>query len=359
MSASTRDIEFLWDLAAFPIALVSAEGCYLKVNPAFLRLFGYSELEILQKGVLDLTHPEDRELTQRHRVDVLEGKTDRVKVEKRYTSKDGRVIWAHTLVSPVRGDSGQIKYFMVQIQDVSEIHAAQTSMIQGAKLVALGEMAAGLAHEINNPLTIIKGYADLIQMLIKKGNTDLEEVDRHIGQIRETTHRVTRIVQALRRFSREPDSLPLESHLIRDVIEDALSICGERFKSHGVRVEVVGDLPEPVLCNGVALSQVLLNLFNNSLHAVKDLPVRWVQVRVDGVPGRVQLSVIDSGPGIEEPIRSKVFLPFFTTKPPGEGTGLGLSVSKGIVESFGGTITLADGSHTRFDLMLPLYPATS
>jgi PAS domain S-box-containing protein len=359
MSAPASEIEFLWDLAAFPIALVSAEGRYLKVNPAFQRLFGYSEEEILQKGVLDLTHPDDRELTQRHRVDVLEGRTDRVKVEKRYVSKDGRVIWAHTLVSPVRGPTGVIKYFMVQIQDVSEIHAAQTSMIQSAKLVALGEMAAGLAHEINNPLTIIKGYADLIQHLIRKGGADVSEIGRHTEQIRTTTERVTRIIQALRRFSREPEDFPHEPHLIRDVVDDALSICGERFKSHGVRVEVSGDLPDPVLCNGVALSQVLLNLFNNSLHAVKDLPARWVQVILDGSPGRILLSVIDSGPGINEPVRSKVFLPFFTTKPPGEGTGLGLSVSKGLVESFGGTISLGDGPHTRFDLMLPLRSANA
>lgn len=359
MDSSASQIEFLWDLAAFPIALVSSEGRYLKVNPAFTTLFGYSADELKQKMVLDVTHPDDRGVTQRHRVDLLEGATDQVKVEKRYVSKEGRVIWAHTLVSPVRGPEGQIKYFMVQIQDLSGIHAAQTSMIQGAKMVALGEMAAGLAHEVNNPLTIIKGYADLVQLQIRKGRVDLSEIERHTKQILDTTHRVTRIIQALRRFSREPEDFPLESHLIRDVVEDALSICGERFKNHGVRVEVIGDLPDPVLCNGVALSQVLLNLFNNSLHAVKDLPARWVQVLLGDTSGGVLLSVIDSGPGIEEPVRSKIFLPFFTTKPPGEGTGLGLSVSKGIVESFGGTISLGQGPNTRFDLLLPLKVANA
>jgi PAS domain S-box-containing protein len=358
MSPPTSEFEFLWEQAAFPIGLVDIEGLYRKVNPAFLAVFGYGqEEEVLGRAVLDLTHPEDIEITTKHRQGLLSGDTDRVKIEMRYVAKDGRIIWAHTLVTPVRDESGNIKYFMTQIQDVSGIHAVHSSMVQNAKMIALGEMAAGLAHEINNPLTIIKGYADLIAHQIKKGSSDLSEIERHSAQIRSTTDRVNRIIQALRRFSRDHADFPLEPHLIRDVIDDALSICGERFKNNGVRVEISGDLPDPVYCNGVALSQVLLNLFNNSLHAVKELPDRWVRVILGGGPGRVRLSVIDSGNGIPEPVRSRVFVPFFTTKPPGEGTGLGLSVSKGIVESFGGTIWLADGPHTRFDLELPLRAA--
>jgi PAS domain S-box-containing protein len=358
MSPPTSEFEFLWEQAAFPIALVDVEGLYRKVNPAFLQLFGYSrDHEVIGRAVLDLTHPEDVEKTTSHREGLISGDTDRVKVEKRYVAKDGRIIWAHTLVTPVRDESRGVKYFMVQIQDVSEIHSAHTSMVQAARMVALGEMAAGLAHEINNPLTIIKGYADLIAHQIKKGSSDFSEIERHSAQIRATTDRVTRIIQALRRFSRDHVDFPLEPLLIRDVVDDALSICGERFKNNGVRVEISGDLPDPVFCNGVALSQVLLNLFNNSLHAVKELPDRWVRVILEGGPGSIRLSVIDSGSGIQEPVRSKIFVPFFTTKPPGEGTGLGLSVSKGIVESFGGTIRLADGPHTRFDLDLPLQAA--
>jgi PAS domain S-box-containing protein len=325
------------------------------VNDAFQKRFGYAKAELYGMTVSDLTHEDDRAATLLHRNELISGKSDRASIQKRYRDRDQNVIWSKTLVSQVKDASGELKYFISQIQDITEIKNAQLSMIQSAKMVALGEMVSGLAHEINNPLTIIKGYADLIQLMVKRGSATLPEVSLQAAQISSTAIRMSKIIQALLSFSREQKELVLEPHLISDVIELALSICGERLKHNGVLIEVKNNFFDPVLCSEAAISHVMVNLLGNSLDAIKIVEKKWIVIELKAKGDEVMISVIDSGPGIPAELRNQIMLPFFTTKPPGEGTGLGLSVSQGLVQAHRGRIELnVESPHTRFDVYLPI-----
>ncbi len=238
--------------------------------------------------------------------------------------------------------------------------SAKDLTIHQAKMAALGEMAAGLAHEINNPLTIIKGYSDLIRMAIRRGNVSLPELARHAEQISDTALRMARIVQALRGLLRDENELQFGFHRVGTMIDEAFALSQSRLKSEGFLLETSGDLSAEIRCSDVAVTQILVNLLNNALYAIKDLETRWVRVEYRQSRNDHILSVIDSGAGVPEAIRGKVLLPFFTTKPPGEGSGLGLSISKGMVEAHGGRIEI-DGNcpNTKFDVIFPAIPVTS
>jgi two-component system, LuxR family, sensor histidine kinase DctS len=170
--------------------------------------------------------------------------------------------------------------------------------------------------------------------------------------------RITRIVTGLRTFARESGDEALEIASVRHVIHETLDFCRERFRAHGVVLEVA-DIPVDLTipCRPHQIGQILLNLLNNALAAVQGRPSPRVAVTVDCVSGDQEflvLGVEDNGPGVPAEIRDRIFQPFFTTKPVGQGTGLGLSISRGIAESHGGTLNLESvPGLTRFYLRIP------
>ena len=240
---------------------------------------------------------------------------------------------------------------------VSESHI---KMIAAAKMATLGEMAGGIAHEINNPLAVIQGYLARIQKVqsLYGGVEAVEHTDDAIKSIDETILRITRIVNGLRAFARDSTGDPFEPVEIHRLVQDTLALSAERFRNKGVVLEIE-PLPRglSVECRSSQISQVLMNLLNNAMDAVLGVPQRSARrVRIGAVDGGTMVDVVvsDSGPGIPDELREKVMQPFFTTKPVGEGTGLGLSISKGIVESHHGTLdfTSSPGA-TAFRIRLP------
>lgn len=230
----------------------------------------------------------------------------------------------------------------------------QAKMIASSKLAALGEMAGGLAHEINNPLAIISGRSNQLKLASKAGMLNHGFVDEVSESIERTTQRISQIVRGLKAFAREGDHEELQRVCASALLEDTLSFCRERFRAHGVGLTVTCPQLLELWCRPVQMSQVLLNLLNNSFDAVERLPEKWVRVGVEEAGDGVLFSVTDSGSGIEEGLHEKVLQPFFTTKDPGRGTGLGLSVSNSIVAAHGGTLTIDKGSrNTRFVVALP------
>jgi len=240
----------------------------------------------------------------------------------------------------------------------AQIEANKEQLVASARLSALGMMAGGIAHEINNPLCIIHALAsDLIDIIKDEGKAPPEMVARNGTRIRETSNRIARIIKSLRLISREGSSDKSQPTSIGKILEETLEVCTARFKANAVKLHLPERVPElSVRCREVQIAQILLNLLQNAFDAVADQKSeRWVQVDVTQHDDSVVVSVTDSGPGIPLELRSRIMEPFFTTKPVGHGTGLGLSLSKTIAEKHGGKLEYSEvEGHTRFSLVLPL-----
>jgi len=231
-----------------------------------------------------------------------------------------------------------------------ELEDERASLIYSSKMATLGEMAGGVAHEINNPLAIIQGYSARLKKLLARGEMDKGKMDHIAEKIQLMTVRIARIVKGLRNFSRDSSGEAFRVTKVSHLLDDTLELCRERFYSRGIKL-ILGEVPEDLLieCQPVQITQVILNLLNNGHDAVESLDDKWVSLDILDRGEFIEFSITDSGNGISSNIREKIFQPFYTTKPVGKGTGLGLSISKGIIESHGGEFRVdTSAQNTRF-----------
>lgn len=253
----------------------------------------------------------------------------------------------------VVGRRRNLKVLYRALGDLNRERAATANM---AKLSALGEMAGGIAHEINNPLAIIQGKVGQMLRMLEKEGLRPEWLKDELQKVVDTTKRISRIIDGLRSFSRSGEKDPFEPVSSKKIVTDTLAFCSEKFRTNGVELRF--DEGVDVLVHGrfVQLAQVLLNLVGNAYDAIHDLEDRWVEIRVEDKGSFVEIRVIDSGRGIPPEVAAKIMQPFFTTKEIGKGTGLGLSISKGIVEEHGGTLDLDLAcENTCFVIRLPKF----
>lgn len=280
----------------------------------------------------------------------------------RLSQANGEVIWLKATIIPLhRQDKKDLEYVgaFVDITEVKHlqrlIQEQQVQIINASKMSALGEMAGGIAHEINNPLAIIRGAAELLEHGLQSGKLDQQQLSGITVKIRKTVDRVAKIIRGLRTFSRDADEDPLEECFISDILSETLDFCRSRLLSLQIKL-LVGEI-DPYLrvtCRAVPLSQVFLNLLNNATDAVANDPSPWIRIDVSDKGSYVEICFTDSGEGLPQKIAEKIMNPFFTTKAPGTGSGLGLSISKRIVEGHSGRIYLDESSHhTRFIVELP------
>ncbi len=218
----------------------------------------------------------------------------------------------------------------------ARLQKAQDDLVQAGKLSALGQMSAGISHELNQPLTAIRSFAENAQGFLDRGKPDIAA--QNLGRISELARRMGRIIRNLRAFARQEDEPPKDVDIVT-VIDAVLEIVAPRAAQDQVLLE--WDRPaEPVIVRGgeVRLQQVILNLVTNGMDAMEDSATRIVHIAVTRNGARTRVTVRDTGPGIAEP--EKIFDPFYSTKAVGaaEGMGLGLSISYGLVQSFGGAI---------------------
>jgi signal transduction histidine kinase len=249
-----------------------------------------------------------------------------------------------------------------ELQDANRtIVAQQTAMVRTEKLSSLGRMAAGIAHELRNPLAVILGHAQLVRMKMEAGQTlAVDQMQHKVVSIEEQVQRADRIIRSLSTYARG-ETTEIRSVDLRGVITDVLELVRPQVKMDQVEVstDLATDLP-PIRGNHDQLLQVFINLIVNAAQAMPTGGA--VSLVARAVPaGRVTVAVTDTGCGIPPENLQKIFDPFFTTKPAGEGTGLGLSIIHGIVESHGGTITVASEADkgTTFTLQFPAGSSTS
>lgn len=211
--------------------------------------------------------------------------------------------------------------------------------VNAARLASLGEVSAGLAHEVNNPLTVIQGTVHLIENHLEKGES--EKVQPHLQTISRMVARINSIVKGLKYLSRDGASDPSLEFSVNRMIAEVQSLCMMQMEEKGIAFTVT--MPEhEIRIRGqeVQISQVVVNLIQNAADAVIGIDKPRVQVEVEEINGHCQIRVLDNGPGVATELREKIFQPFFTTKPIGKGTGLGLSIAQGIVRQHGGEIVV-------------------
>jgi C4-dicarboxylate-specific signal transduction histidine kinase len=234
---------------------------------------------------------------------------------------------------------------------------AQEQLVHASKMAALGEMAGGVAHEINSPLAAIKTFYSQIQEVMDDEPLDKELIKKLASKAESTIDRMSKIIFGLRSFSRDGSMDPFQRVHVHQLIEETLSFCNELFKNEGIQftVEYGGEKEEIVIeARPIEISQVLLNLLNNSRDAIRSSEKKWIKLAVSNERTRVELRVIDCGLGIPKGIREKLFDPFFTTKDIGKGTGMGLSISSSIVQSHQGELRLdPQFKNTCFVMSLP------
>jgi PAS domain S-box-containing protein len=255
-------------------------------------------------------------------------------------------------------------YLQASVRDISnrvrlqkEIEDVRIAQINSSKLISLGEMAAGIAHEINNPMTIIRVQAELLQRILKKPDeVKTDQIQKGLALIGNTVDRISKIIKGLRAISRNSSQDPMIEHELLDIFQDTSALFEEKFKSSQIGYELnFPSHPVRILCRPEELSQVILNLMNNSFDAINGSVAPWVRVTVTCDEKKVYLKFTDSGTGIPEKIRGKIFEPFFTSKEVGKGTGLGLSISRSIIEMHGGQFSYEQSEpNTTFQIVLPL-----
>lgn len=221
-------------------------------------------------------------------------------------------------------------------QRTAELERAQADLVQAGKLSALGKMSAGISHELNQPLMAVQSFAENAALYLERDR--VPEARANLDRISDMAHRMGRIIKNLRAFARQ-EKEPVGRVDLTGVIRSALELSEARMEREGVSL-VWSERETPVLVRGgeVRLQQVVLNLISNALDAMVGQTFQCLSISVTREPGKVTLCIADTGPGIEAP--EKIFDPFYSTKEVGasEGMGLGLSISYGLVQSFGGMI---------------------
>lgn len=341
------------DTATEGIVTIDDAGRIESVNGAALRLFGYAIEELLGQNVRvlmpDPYRGEHDGYLQRY-LTTGERRIIGIGREVLGQRKDGTCFPIDLSVG--EGATSDRKFFTAVIRDISERNAMQTKLAQTERLAAVGELAAGVAHEVNNPVNTIINSAQLIE--------DGEDHRLYCRMIREEGQRIADIVRDLLQFARDDRDRPQPTS-VPEVIARTLRLVGENWQRHGIAVEV--DVPDDlplVQARPQQLQQVLLNLLINAKDALTQgaRGDRRVWIRAQAVERGVELVVRDNGPGIPPALAPRIFEPFVTTKRARGGSGLGLSISKSIVEGYGGTIALRarSGDGAEFRVWLPEAP---
>jgi two-component system NtrC family sensor kinase len=348
---STEEWETAFNALAEGIAVLSAEGRIQRANAALARLAGLggiSETALVERDFTEAVFGESEAIDRLVRA-ALEGEHPVPLVVRSEQLHRTLRVTAAPLGAPDDGGS-----LVVLVEDVTEQRAMESQLIQNEKMASIGQLVSGVAHELNNPLTSIRGLAEL---LLERGpGPDFPK--EHLRVIYDQAERAGRIVRNLLTFARKgtPDKVAVD---LNDVVSRTALLIAYELRLRGIELESrLSDEPVPVLGDRYELQQVLLNLVTNAVQAVSDLEQglpRIIVVETERAGDQVTLRVRDSGPGVPQQFIPYLFTPFFTTKGAGQGTGLGLSLSYGLVEAHGGRLTYAPGPEggAEFTVNLP------
>ena len=342
----------------------------LFANSRFKDLIGFSPEEAMGRTYWDFIYaPDRRAVRERLEQRAASGHSD-LRYETRLHAKDGRLVWVDIASSVV--DYERKPAVLVSVYDISDrkeheekrrelsnlAQRQEEQLVHSTRLAEMGEMAAGIAHELNQPLTGIKNYAKNASYMIEANAGDLDEVKDNLRLISGQVDRASKIINQMRELARRSErELTLVD--VNAKLRETVEFVRPQLALSGVDVcfALAHALP-PVLGDGVRLEQVFLNLLTNARQAMEEAEERRLEIRTRHEaqsPWPVAIEIADTGKGFPPDMAPKLFAPFFSTKPSRQGTGLGLSISLTIVKEHGGTIEAAgaEGKGATFTVRLP------
>ena len=347
---------------SFPdlILVVDTSAKYTFVSPRCKEILGYELEEVADMDLSSRTHPDDLPAFLSLYGDLLAGRQTLASLELRVRHKLGDWRRIRFNFSPFSDETGKIDGVVMSGRDVTELKRLEEQLIQAEKLAAMGQMLAGVAHELNNPLTAILGVTELLRE--REGLED--SAKRQLELTHRQARRAARIVQNLLEFS-----LPASPHKkpadLNSIIDRTLQLHEHSLRRNCIEVDF---RPQPdfpgVIGDANQLIQVFLNLVTNAEHAIREVRESGrIQIRLTQNSGRIAVTIQDDGVGIRPDSLPRIFDPFYTTKRPGGGTGLGLSICMSIVREHGGTIEVevlpAGGAAFTVYLPVPAGPSDS
>lgn len=332
-------LDNLLDLANAPILVTDRNRRVKIVNQSFERLTGYQRRELMDTDVLQILHEDDRDRFLPALINALRGESTS-SLEVRIPRKGGKDSARIALsTAAIKSGFGEIDGAVAVGQDLTELRILQQQVIHSEKLATLGQLAAGVVHELNNPLTSISVYSEYLLRSMERSGGDEADLSK-LRRICEGADRILRFTRDLMAYARPTGEEPRLVDL-REVVSRALVFCEHVVQQSGVDVttELDVDLP-PVYGVEGHLLQVLVNLITNACDAMENVGGR-LRIEARAVADRVRLVVADSGQGIQPDDAERIFEPFYTSKAEGRGTGLGLSIVRNIITNHNGTVTVA------------------
>ncbi len=372
LAAETALLRSVLESTGAGILMLDRELRVVLANQFVLDVQGMTPEQLIGRSYLDLVVAGlDRDVIQRWQNASGPERLTPVVFERASETAAGAKRIFRSTANPVQDGDGRLRYIVIIGVDDTERRLGEIRLIDAARMVNLGEMATGMAHEINQPLAIIRLAAE---SLIEEFDTPeaaamgpdlLELAHAKLARISAQTERAATLVNELRAVARKPTDNPTPFD-VNESVRIANNLLHEQLKASRIYLDI--DVPDaPLMAKGetARLQQVLINLALNARDAVLEKvpasagPLGHISIKVAASAGKVGIAVEDDGPGIAEAVLGRVFEPFFTTKPTGKGTGLGLSISHDIVKRMGGDITAGNrpGGGARFEVVLPLVAA--
>ena len=335
------------------ILVLDAASHYTFVSPRCKEVLGYDVEDTQQMEFGGRTHPEDLPAVLSLYKDIIAGKQIFASLEIRVRHKQGEWRRIRFNFSPLSDEKGNIEGVVLSGRDVTDLKRLEEQLIQAEKLAAMGQMLAGVAHELNNPLTAILGVTELLR---ERPGAD-ESTRRQLELTHRQARRAARIVQNLLEFSRpaSPQKKPLD---LNNILERTLQLHEHSLRRNNIEVDfrLPAELPG-VVGDANQLIQIFLNLITNAEQAIREVRDSGrIQIRAGRIGNQLTITVQDDGVGIRPEALQRIFDPFYTTKRPGGGTGLGLSICMSIIREHGGNIeaeTLPAGG-SAFTIYLPV-----
>jgi PAS domain S-box-containing protein len=351
--------------------LVYRDDAILFANPRVCELLGYPEGDVIGKAIWDLIHPEDREnvreLVRRREA----GEQPDLHYECRFVKENGEIAWADVASSVV--DFDELPAVLVTAYDISDRKEAEAKrkqlaelaqrqeeqLVHSTRLAELGEMAAGIAHELNQPLTGIRNFARNALYMLDQDVGNPDDVKNNLQLVSEQVDRASKIISQMRELTRrsEQEFAPVN---VNSIVKESVEFLMPQLNLSGVEVtlDLADGIPD-TMGDKIRLEQVLLNLLTNARQAMEEVSDRRLEVRTycdDDKECPVVVEIEDTGKGFVSKEAEKLFTPFFSTKKPGHGTGLGLSISLSIVRGHKGRIEArgAPLEGARFTVRLPV-----